>query len=121
MRQRFPKAVRLTHGSEFARLKREGSTTAGKLMVFSVLLDGDESLARLGLITSRRVGGAVVRNRIRRRLREIFRARQSTLRPGVWLVIIVRQRAAVASFAALEAEWRQLAARAKILQDSCSS
>jgi ribonuclease P protein component len=120
MRQRFSKAARLTRGSEFARLKRDGRTTAGKFMVFSVLLES-EGLARIGIITSRRVGGAVVRNRIRRRVREIFRAMRTNLRPGVLLVVIARQRAATATFGALEAEWRLLASRAGILEAPCSS
>ena len=118
MRQRFSKAARLTRGSEFARLKKDGTTTAGKFMVFSVLF-GSEGGARIGIITSRRVGGAVVRNRIRRRLREIFRA--SKLRAGVWLVVIARRRAATATFAALQAEWALLASRAGILEVPCSS
>jgi ribonuclease P protein component len=62
-----------------------------------------------------------VRNRIRRRVREIFRILRPGLRRGVWLVVIARQRAANATFEALEAEWRLLASRAGIFQAPCSS
>ncbi len=50
---------------------------------------------RLGLTVSRRVGNAVVRNRVKRRVREWFReARTSELRDGIDLVVIARQAAA---------------------------
>ena len=61
------------------------------------------------------VGGAVVRNRVRRRLREIVRRHQHELRQGVWFVIIARYEAATASYDALEDEWLRLARRASIL------
>jgi ribonuclease P protein component len=70
---------------------------------------------RAGLVTSGRVGGAVVRNRVRRRLREIVRRHQHELRQGVWFVIIARSEAATASYGALEDEWLRLARRASIL------
>ncbi len=119
MRLGFSKSARLTRASDFARLKREGTTHGGRFLVFSALVDG-EGPARLGLITTRRVGGAVERNRIRRHLRELFRAMAPQIRRGVWLVVIARQRAAEATFAALRAEWQKLAERAGILQAPCS-
>jgi ribonuclease P protein component len=76
--------------------------------------------ARVGLITSRRVGGAVVRNRVRRRLREIVRSDRAQLVHGLWIVLIARQQAAVASFEALRREWRQLAGRSAIVTAPCS-
>jgi ribonuclease P protein component len=118
-RLRFPKAARLCRAGEFAKLKREGQSFHGKLIVLSVLKSGEESAARIGLITSRRVGGAVVRNRVRRRLREIVRAARPQLKAGVWLALIARQAAARASFQALRDEWTLLAQRSSILS-SCS-
>ena len=85
-------------------------------MVFSVLAGPEpEGPTRVGIITSRRVGGAVIRNRVRRRLREIFRAARAQLRPGFWLVIIARQPAALAGFQDLRAEWEKLARRSGLL------
>lgn len=114
-RLRFPKAAHLCRAGEFARLKREGLSFHGKLMVLSVLAASGENASRIGLITSRRVGGAVVRNRVRRRLREIVRAARPQLKAGVWLALIARQAAARASFQALRDEWTQLAQRSSIL------
>ena len=70
---------------------------------------------RVGLITSRRVGGAVVRNRVRRRLREIVRAAAPHIHPGTWVTLIARQAAAAASLQTLTSEWQQLARRSSIL------
>jgi ribonuclease P protein component len=115
VRLRFPKAVRLTRAPEFARLKREGTSTAGRYLVFSVLAHG-QGPTRVGFITTRRIGNAVERNLLRRRLRELFRTQAHTFREGMWLVVIARHRAAQASFAELAAEWAKLAERAGLRQ-----
>jgi ribonuclease P protein component len=60
-------------------------------------------------------GGAVVRNRTRRRLREIFRKHQHEICGGVWVVTIASARAARETSHALEDEWLRLARRASIL------
>ena len=70
---------------------------------------------RAGFVTSGRLGGAVVRNRVRRRLREIVRRHQHQLRQDVWFVIIARREVATATYGALQDEWLHLARRASIL------
>jgi ribonuclease P protein component len=57
----------------------------------------------------------VVRNRVRRRLREIVRQHQHDLRQDVWIVLVARRDAATARYHALEDEWLRLARRASIL------
>jgi ribonuclease P protein component len=83
--------------------------------MLSVLPVDGEKRFRVGLITSRRVGGAVARNRVRRRLREIVRRNQQALKGGIWFVVIAGRSAAQTRSAALEAEWLRLARRAGIL------
>ncbi len=73
---------------------------------------------QVGLVTSRRVGGAVVRNRVRRRLREIVRRHQHEVKAGWWLVVIARPGAGEASSAVLEKEWLRLMRRARLMPDS---
>ena len=116
----FPASRRLKLSREFARVRSEGRTVRGGLLFLGVLDLGDASEFRIGLVTSKRIGGAVVRNRLRRRLREIVRRHQHEIQKGVWLVVVTRPAAAGAEFGALEAEWLRLAARAGLMRDSCS-
>lgn len=111
----FGKARRLTRSSEFARVKSEGSVQRGRLFMLGVLAVENSGPFRAGFVTSRRLGGAVVRNRVRRRLREIVRRHQPNLTGSFWIVLIARAAAARASYHALEDEWLRLAKRASIL------
>ena len=115
MRLRFPKTARLRRASEFSRLRSEGVSVHGKFMVLSVLRHDTTADARIGFITSRRVGGAVERSRVRRRLRELVRADRPRLAANCWLVLIARANAARAEFAQLRNEWRALAQRSGVL------
>jgi ribonuclease P protein component len=89
-------------------------------MVLSVLKTESDADTRVGLITSRRVGGAVVRNRVRRQMRELVRQSRPLLAHGFWVALIARSGAAGAPFAAIEAEWLRLARRSAILPAACS-
>ena len=89
----------------------------GRMMVLGVLKNADELPGRVGIITSRRIGSAVVRNRVRRRLREIIRAARPRLISGLWLVVVAKVPSAKARFSALSAEWTQLAVRGSIFRD----
>jgi len=74
----------------------------------------DRPSTRFGLVTSRRVGNAVLRNRLRRRLREMLRLAQSGILPGLWIVLIVRAAAGRASMDSLRSEFVALGNRAAI-------
>jgi ribonuclease P protein component len=101
-------------------VKRDGSGRGGKLLTLSVVPVEDSGLSRVGFVTSRRLGSAAVRNRVRRRLREIVRRHQHDLRKGFWIVLVAKKDAATAGYRALEDEWLRLARRASILL-RCSS
>lgn len=115
MRYRFPKSARLTRVAEFNKVKNEGMSCHGRFMVLSVLKNPPTVETRVGLVTSRRIGGAVQRNRVRRRFREIVRMARPGIQAGVWLVLIARKNAVEAPFQALQREWLQLAQRTSIL------
>jgi ribonuclease P protein component len=110
----FPKARRLTKPTEFDQVKENGRVQRGKFLVLSVAT-GDGNGFRVGFVTSRAVGSAVVRNRVRRRLREIVRKHQHEIRDSIWIVTIARAGALAARYEQLEAEWLRLARRASIL------
>ena len=117
-RYRFPRASRLSRTAEFKLVKQAGKSWTGRHLVLGVLAQPEATRARVGIVTTRKVGMAVVRNRIRRRIREVFRLHQFDLVSGVWLVTIARPSAATASFQDLERDWLRLAERASILARS---
>jgi ribonuclease P protein component len=81
-------------------------------MLMGVLKAQGTEAARIGIITSRRVGGAVQRNGVRRRIREIARAARPQLVAGLWMVIIAKHNATAAEYSSLREEWTQLARKA---------
>lgn len=89
----------------------------GRWLRMTALPRPGQNFVRLGVVTSRRVGGAVQRNRTRRRLREIFRARRAQLVSDLWLVITAKPGAAEAPFTELREEWLRLATRLSILRN----
>ena len=117
-RYRFSRASRLSRAAEFKLVKHAGKSWTGRHLVLGVLAQPAAARARVGIVTTRKVGMAVVRNRIRRRIREVFRLHQFDLVSGVWLVTIARPSAATASFRDLERDWLRLAERASILTRS---
>jgi ribonuclease P protein component len=115
MRLRLPKSARLTQAAEFARVRRDGRAFHGRWFMLTVLRVEAVQPSRFGLVTSRRVGSAVVRNRVRRRLREIVRLDRPRLAAGCWFTIVARSAAAQAKTEVLRAEWRRLAMDAGLL------
>ncbi len=77
----------------------------------------ERASTRFGLIASRRVGNAVLRNRLRRRLREMVRLSMPRILPGLWIVLVVRAAAGRASGDSLRAEFVALGKRAAIFNE----
>ena len=90
LQQSFSKTKRLTKTAEFRAVKFQGKTYRGPLLVLGVLVQKEEKAFRAGFVTTKRLGGAVVRNRVRRRLRDVVRTEQGRLRSGFWVVLVAR-------------------------------
>jgi len=98
------KSTRLTDSPEFERVYRQGVAYRGRL--FSVHAFPNESgTPRLGLSVSRRVGNAVTRNAVRRRLREVFYSALPGIPADLDLVVSARPAAATADFRELDEEF----------------
>jgi ribonuclease P protein component len=89
MAARLRPRQRLRTRAEFDRAFRRGVRLAGPLFVLIAVPNGT-GVDRLGLAVSRRVGGSVVRNRVRRMLRESFRRKQDAVSGGHDLVIVAQ-------------------------------
>ncbi len=113
---RLPSNLRMKLARDFARVKSQGSSQAGKYLVLGALRVEELTEFQFGLITGGRLGNAVVRNRIRRLLREIVRAHRTEILPGWQMVIIARWRAPQATLEELENDWLRLARRMSLIK-----
>ncbi len=81
---------RLSRSAEFERVYRQGRSTANRHLVLYAFPNATSEASRIGLSVSRKVGGAVERNRVKRLLREVFTRAESGLLPGHDLVVVAR-------------------------------
>jgi len=121
-REGFPAAVRLRKRWEFLQI--QGAGVKHHLRHFLVFVSttatskaqpNRSATARLGVTVTRKVGPAVVRNRIRRLVREVFRRKRDSFRAGCDMVWVAKQSAASVSYAEVEADMDALARRASRL------
>jgi len=103
---------RLTKRRDFAAVYRKGRAFAHPLVVLR-LLPNQLPYSRYGFVVSKTVGKAVVRNQVRRRLREGIRT--LLVQPGWDIVVIARRKAAVADFHTLRRATAGLLSRAEVL------
>ena len=103
--------TRLRKTSDFAAVRREGKSWADSRLVLAARPNRSEK-SRFGFTVSKRLGNAVARNRIRRRLKAA--AANSDVESGWDLVVIARQRAKESDYHELERSLRRLLARARL-------
>ena len=93
----FPKRKRLRRRREFQKVQNEPKKKVASDLLLVLSSPNSSGVTRLGLTISSKVGNAVVRNRIRRHLREWFRLHPDELAPGQDIVVIARTSSARAS------------------------
>src|ERR1700733_12269389 len=94
MRARASARGRLSRSAEFERVYRQGRSTANRHLVLYTFPNPSAERPRLGLSVSRKVGGAVERNRVKRMLREAFARVEPELRSDQDVVVVARPSAA---------------------------
>lgn len=104
----------ITSVADFSALQAAGRSRAHPLLVVRYR-QNDVGRTRYGISTARRVGGAVTRNRIRRRLREILRRQDESVAAGWDILFVARPPAAAASQADLAAVVERLMTTAGLL------
>ena len=105
---------RLTAARSFALVRQQGRVSHTPLLTVTTRRSG-EANKRVGFVVSRRVGGAVVRNLVRRRLRMATRDLLPDLLPGYDIVVVARPSLAVAAFPQLADALRGALHRARVL------
>jgi ribonuclease P protein component len=108
---------RLKANSDFQRVRREGRTWSHPLIVLIVCANQLDQ-TRVGIAASRMVGGAVGRNRAKRRLREAIRQVAPTLARGWDVVLVARPGLPQAAWRDVTEALSQLVGRAKIRKDT---
>ncbi len=108
---KFSSALKLNH--IFRRLYATNGKANGFLVLYA--RKNRTGSNRVGITVSKKLGCAVVRNRVRRRLREIYRLHEDRFQPGWDIVVVARSRAVHANFSDLTAAYLALARKAGIL------
>lgn len=110
---KFPKSVRLLRPPEFRRVYSEGARYSGPYFAAFSLRTPDAAGPRIGFTTPRALGKSVVRNRVKRRMREAVRQQLYQLEPKWEIVINPRRAVLSAPFEDLAREVSRLFSRCK--------
>ncbi len=108
----------LTKPDQYAVVYNKGNSRVSSLLVMKAF-PNRLTLSRYGLSISRRVGKAVIRNRVKRLLREILRI--TPLEPGWDIIFIARSKAAAADYASLKKSVEELLSQARLLMRECET
>lgn len=112
----FGRDRRLRQGRDFVRLRNQGQRLAHGCLVANWQVVPANEGSRVGIITSRKIGGSVVRSRARRLLRESFRRHQLEIASPIDLVLIARPSIAGKAFADVEKDFLTTLRKARLLR-----
>ena len=108
--------VTVKQNGDFRRIYRRGrSAVAGGVVVYC--LKNRQGMSRLGVTVSTKLGHAVVRNRVRRRFRELYRLHKGDMLPGYDIIMVARVRAAELPYAKLEKQYLRCLSQLGLLRE----
>src|SRR5271156_1707188 len=116
-RLRLNRASRLAQSRDFARVRQQGERLAQGCLIANWNKLPSGARPKLGVVTSKKIGGAIERSRARRLLRESFRLHQHEFAQPVELVLVARHSIAGKKFADVEKDFLAALNRAKLLKD----
>ena len=115
-RLRLGRPSRLAQSRDFARVRQQGERLVLGCLIANWNKLPDGSAPKLGVVTGKKIGGAVQRSRARRLLRESFRRHQHEFAQPVELVLVARNSIAGKSFAGVEKDFLAALNRANLLK-----
>lgn len=107
---------RLTQSSEIMRVRRLGKSSAHPLVVLVALPHSEQAFSRVAVVAGKGVGGAVQRNRAKRRIRAALQELSDLMHPGFDVVVVARKPVVEADYSALQAALKQLAVHSHWMQ-----
>ena len=113
----FPKSARIQASSDFRNHKEKGERLAKGCLLANWQLLPSDSFTRLGVVTSRHLGKAVIRNRARRLMRECFRLHKKEFLSEVDLILVARKSIAKKNFFDVEKDFIALLKKCKLLSE----
>ena len=113
----FPKSARIQASSDFRNHKEKGERLAKGCLLANWQLLPSDSFSRLGVVTSRHLGKAVIRNRARRLMRECFRLHKKEFLSEVDLILVARKSIAKKNFFDVEKDFIALLKKCNLLSE----
>jgi ribonuclease P protein component len=110
------RATRLAQSRDFARVRQKGERLVLGCLIANWNKLPEGAASRLGVVTSKKIGGAVVRNRARRLLRESFRLHQHKFSIPVEIVLVARNSIAEKKFCGVERDFLAALRRAGVMK-----
>lgn len=117
-RLQLPRSRRITMSRDFTRVRNQGQRLAVGCLIANWLPLQGELPNRIGVITGKKIGGAVQRNRARRLLRESFRLHQHEFSQPVDLVLVARNSIVGKTFSEVEKDFLQVLRRGGLLKQT---
>ena len=114
--KRLGRSSRIQQSGEFARIRQQGRRVVVGCLIANWQRLPDGAKPKLGVVTSKKIGGAVQRNRARRLLRESFRQHQFELAQPVEIILIARNSIAGRALAEVEKDYLTALRRAGLLK-----
>lgn len=112
----FKKINRLKSKKSFQVVYSKGRTVVDGMSVFYILPEQAEDI-KIGMAVGKKLGCAVVRNRMKRLMREVFRVHKQRIKKGYHIVWVARRKLAKADIKTFERVFLRLAKRAALLQE----
>jgi len=111
------KVLALKHNFLFQKVYKKGKSVSSGTLVLYSLRNYDKRVTLLGITVAKKIGNAVKRNRIKRKIREAYRGLHPFIKDGYLIVLVARKACEKASFNVIQDELYSLLKKASLLRE----